>query len=116
MSLSRFYGLLALAAPVILLFSGCQRPAAVHAQAGMVPTVAVRVVPCGHQRYSARHRSIGNVEAIPPVDVKSRIAGQVAQVRFESGRMSRQDKCYFKSIASRCCARLPNWKRISRAM
>jgi multidrug efflux system membrane fusion protein len=30
--------------------------------------------------------SIGNVEAISSVDVKSRIAGQVAQVRFESGQ------------------------------
>ncbi len=71
---------------VVLLLSGCSRQDAVHAQAGKTPVVAVRVVPAMTKDIPLDIASIGNVEAISSVDVKSRIAGQVAQVRFESGQ------------------------------
>jgi multidrug efflux system membrane fusion protein len=83
---ARFFGSLALAAPVTLLLCSCQRQAAVHAQAGMLPTVAVRVVPAVTKDIPLDIDSIGNVEAIASVDVKSRIAGEVARVCFESGQ------------------------------
>ena len=82
----RSFGLLALASAVTLMLGGCQRQAAVHAQAGMLPAVAVRVVPAVTKDIPLDIDSIGNVEAIASVDVKSRIAGQVARVCFESGQ------------------------------
>ncbi|HLK17771.1 MAG TPA: efflux RND transporter periplasmic adaptor subunit [Bryobacteraceae bacterium] len=82
MKYSGFIGALA----VILLSSGCNRPDSVHAQAGKMPVVAVRVVPAVTKDIPLDIASIGNVEAVSSVDVKSRIAGQVSQVRFESGQ------------------------------
>lgn len=71
---------------VILLSSGCNRQDAVHAQGGAMPVVAVRVVPAVTKDIPLDIASIGNVEAVSSVDVKSRVAGQVSQVRFESGQ------------------------------
>ena len=74
------------AAAGILLLIGCSRQDAVHAQAGKMPVVAVRVVSAVTKDIPLDIASIGNVEAVSSVDVKSRIAGQVSQVRFESGQ------------------------------
>src|SRR5271170_3504611 len=84
----RFFQVLALAAVVAsLLLCGCNRQDAVHAQAGMaMPAVAVRVVPVVTKDIPLDISSIGNVEAITTVDIKSRIAGQVARVCFEEGQ------------------------------
>jgi membrane fusion protein, multidrug efflux system len=84
----RFLQVLVLAAvAATLLLCGCNRPDAVHAQAGMgMPAVAVRVVPVVTKDIPLDISSIGNVEAIATVDVKSRIAGQVARVCFEEGQ------------------------------
>ena len=84
----RFFQVLALASiAATLLLSGCNRQGAVHAQAGMgMPAVAVRVVPVVTRDIPLDISSIGNVEAIATVDVKSRIAGQVARVCFEEGQ------------------------------
>lgn len=84
MSYSGCFGLLA--AALITLLCGCNRPDAVHAQAGNMPVAAVRVVAAVTRDIPLDIASIGNVEAIASVDVKSRIAGQVAQVRFEAGQ------------------------------
>ena len=86
MSYSRFFGLLALGFLITLLLCGCNRQDAVHAQARKMPAVAVRVVPAVTKDIPLDIDSIGNVEAIASVDVKSRIAGQVASVRFEAGQ------------------------------
>lgn len=51
-----------------------------------MPVVAVRVVPAVTKDIPLDIASIGNVEAVSSVDVKSRVAGQVSQVRFESGQ------------------------------
>src|SRR6202790_4384745 len=88
-SYSRFFEVLALASTITLLLCGCNRQDAVHAQAGEMPAVAVRVVPAVTKDIPLDIDSIGNVEAIASVDVKSRIAGQVASVRFESGQDAR---------------------------
>jgi membrane fusion protein, multidrug efflux system len=85
-SYSRFFEVLALASTITLLLCGCNRQDAVHAQAGKMPAVAVRVVPAVTKDIPLDIDSIGNVEAIASVDVKSRIAGQVASVRFEAGQ------------------------------
>lgn len=52
----------------------------------MMPPVAVRVVAAVTKDIPLDIESIGNVEAIASVDVKSRIAGQVASVSFEAGQ------------------------------
>jgi multidrug efflux system membrane fusion protein len=83
---SRFFGLLALGFLITLLLCGCNRQDAVHAQAGKMPAVAVRVVPAVTKDIPLDIDSIGNVEAIASVDVKSRIAGQVASVSFDAGQ------------------------------
>ncbi len=92
----RSFGLLVLASAVMLMLDGCQRQAAVHAQAGMLPAVAVRVVPAVTKDIPLDIDSIGNVEAIASVDVKSRIAGQVARVCFESGQDVKEGQLLFQ--------------------
>jgi multidrug efflux system membrane fusion protein len=56
----------------------------VQARAGVVPSV--RVVAAATKDIPLDLESIGNVEAIASVDVKSRIAGQVAKVMFGEGQ------------------------------
>jgi membrane fusion protein, multidrug efflux system len=81
---------LALATPALVLLSGCNKQEGVHAQAGGpgggMPAVAVRVVPAVTKDIPLDIASIGNVEAIASVDVKSRLAGQVAKVNFTEGQ------------------------------
>lgn len=71
-------------AAVALLFSGCNRQEAVQARGMVTPTV--RVVPVVTLDIPLDIASIGNVEAIASVDVKSRLAGQVTRVNFREGQ------------------------------
>ncbi len=90
MSYHSLLKVLALATPAIVLLSGCNKQEGVHAQAGGpgggMPAVAVRVVPAVTKDIPLDIASIGNVEAIASVDVKSRLAGQVAKVNFTEGQ------------------------------
>jgi multidrug efflux system membrane fusion protein len=92
----RSFGLLALTSAITLMLGGCQRQDAVHAQGGMLPVVAVRVVPAVTKDIPLDIDSIGNVEAIASVDVKSRVAGQVARVSFESGQDVKEGQLLFQ--------------------
>jgi membrane fusion protein, multidrug efflux system len=84
----RFFRIFVFAAlAAALQFSGCSRQDTTHARGRMgMPAVAVRVVPVVTKDIPLDISSIGNVEAIATVDVKSRIAGQVAQVNFQEGQ------------------------------
>ena len=84
MSYSRCFWFFALAAAAALLLCSCNRPSTVQARAGEAPTV--RVVSAIAKDVPLDLSSIGNVEAIASVDVKSRIAGQVARVCFGEGQ------------------------------
>jgi membrane fusion protein, multidrug efflux system len=94
----RFFQVSGLAAIVAsLLLSGCNRQDAVRGRAGMaMPAVAVRVVPVVTKDIPLDVSSIGNVEAIATVDVKSRIAGQVARVCFEEGQDVKSGQLLFE--------------------
>jgi multidrug efflux system membrane fusion protein len=69
---------------VVLLSAGCNRQEAVQARGMVTPTV--RVVPAVTLDIPLDIASIGNVEAIASVDVKSRLAGQVTRVNFREGQ------------------------------
>ena len=84
MSFSRCFWFLAIVSSVTLLLCGCNRQNAVPFRAGAAPSV--RIVPAVTRDIPLDLSSIGNVEAIASVDVKSRIAGQVARVCFEEGQ------------------------------
>jgi multidrug efflux system membrane fusion protein len=77
---SRWFWLLAPA----LLLSSCDWPDSRQSQARVTPSV--RVVSAMARDIPLDLSSIGNVEAIASVDVKSRIAGQVARVCFGEGQ------------------------------
>ena len=84
MSYSRCYWFFASAPAAALLLCSCNRPNTVQARAGESP--AVRVVSAIAKDIPLDLSSIGNVEAIASVDVKSRLAGQVARVCFGDGQ------------------------------
>ncbi|HEY3741690.1 MAG TPA: biotin/lipoyl-binding protein, partial [Bryobacteraceae bacterium] len=69
---------------MVLLSAGCNRQEAVQARGMVTPTV--RVVPAVTLDIPLDIASIGNVEAIASVDVKSRLAGQVTRVNFREGQ------------------------------
>jgi membrane fusion protein, multidrug efflux system len=83
-SYSRFCRFLVLVSPPMLLLCGCNRQNAVQARANVTPSV--RVVSAVTRDIPLDIAGIGNAEAIASVDVKSRIAGQVARVCFEEGQ------------------------------
>ncbi|HME10919.1 MAG TPA: hypothetical protein VKG25_27935, partial [Bryobacteraceae bacterium] len=69
MSYSRCFWFFALAAAAALFLCSCNRPSTVQARAGEAPTV--RVVSAIAKDVPLDLSSIGNVEAIASVDVKS---------------------------------------------
>jgi len=77
---------LAAAGGLIVLLSGCgQQGGAAGKMLGM-PPAAVRVVSAVSRDVPLEINSIGNVESITSVDVKSRLAGEVARVAFGEGQ------------------------------
>lgn len=81
----RVFGLAA-ACALFGLVSGCgQKGGAAGGMIGM-PPAAVRVVNAASRDVPLEINSIGNVESIATVDVKSRLAGQVARVAFGEGQ------------------------------
>jgi membrane fusion protein, multidrug efflux system len=74
------------AAALIGLLSGCgQKGGAAGKMMGM-PPAAVRVVSAVSRDVPLEINSIGNVESMTSVDVKSRLAGEVARVAFGEGQ------------------------------
>jgi membrane fusion protein, multidrug efflux system len=83
---SRWVSGLVAAGALIGLLSGCgQQGGAAGKMMGM-PPAAVRVVSAVSRDVPLEINSIGNVESITSVDVKSRLAGEVARVAFGEGQ------------------------------
>lgn len=91
---SRLNWITAVAVPATLLFTSCSRQDGVQARSEVTP--AVRVVAAITRDIPLDIASIGNVEAIASVDVKSRIAGQVARVAFVEGQDVRAGELLFE--------------------
>src|SRR5882724_3082425 len=91
---SRLNWMATIALPVILVITSCTRQDAVHARTDVTP--AVRVVPAVTMDIPLDIASIGNVEAVASVDVKSRVAGQVAKVFFGEGQDVRAGELLFE--------------------
>ncbi|SDS01852.1 efflux RND transporter periplasmic adaptor subunit [Opitutus sp. GAS368] len=68
--------------PVLLLAAGCSKNAAT---AGAAPAVPVQVAKAVRQDVPRRIESIGNVQALRSVTVKSQVDGIIAQVNFKEG-------------------------------
>ena len=71
---------------LIGLLSACGQSRGPAGMSMQMPPAAVRTVNATSRDVPLDINSIGNVESITSVDVKSRVAGQVARVAFEEGR------------------------------
>ena len=76
--------LLLLGAGGLLLATGCGR--ATSAGTGALPAVPVQTAVAVQQDVPRRVESIGNVQALRTVSVKSQVDGIIAQVNFEEGQ------------------------------
>ena len=72
----------------LILVSSCNKPQAGmgSGMAGGMPPVAVRAVEAVASDVPLQVTSVGTVEALNSVDVKSRVAGQVLRVDFQEGQ------------------------------
>ncbi len=69
--------------PVLLLAAGCSK--SVASAGGAAPAVPVQVAKAVRQDMPRRIESIGNVQALRSVTVKSQVDGIIAQVNFKEG-------------------------------
>lgn len=79
----RIHSQIVVSAVALMLVAGCSRDAAVRA--GGAPVVPVQVAVAVQQDVPRRVESIGTVQALRAVSVKSQVDGIVAQIHFKEG-------------------------------
>ena len=81
----------------LLIFTGCAKddPKKAAERKGTPPTQVV-VATVGKKQVPIEIRAIGNIEAFSAVDVKSQVAGPIAEVAFEEGKDVRKGQVLFQ--------------------